>query len=177
LEYAAEDLLNQDYAASRRPGQGHVSLNDILSHRLAAAIGLFNFIIIDCPPKLDVFKNAVYNFADYVIVPTKPDYISVVGAVQHTEDLERLREEMGVKARVAFVLPTMVSKQQVMDRQMRHDLVKTYGRSHVATSIPMSVKVKESPGYGGRSLFEYAPDSRPAQAYMDLVKRVRMLDG
>lgn len=177
LEYAAEDLLNQDYAASRRPGRGHVPLNDILSHRLEGAMGAFNYIIIDCPPKLDIFKNAVYNFADYVIVPTKADYISVVGAVQHTEDLEYMREHMKVKARVAFVVPTMVNKRQVMDRQMRHDLVKTYGANRVATPIPMSVKVKESPGAGGQSLFEYAPGTAPAEAYMDLVHKVRKAYG
>ena len=176
LEYAAEELLNLDYGASRRPGRDQVPLNNVLSHRLASALGLFNYIIVDCPPKLDIFKNAVYNFADYVIVPTKPDYISVVGAVQHTEDLHRLREQMGVKARVAFVLPTMVSDRQVMDRQMQHDLIKTYGRNRVATAIPLSVKVKESPGAGGRTLFEYAPDSPPALAYQDLVDKVRVLD-
>ncbi|MCI0397500.1 MAG: ParA family protein [Chloroflexi bacterium] len=177
LEYAAEDLLNQDYAAARRPNRDHVPLNNVLSHRLASAIGPFNYIIIDCPPKLDILKNAVYNFADYVIVPTKPDYISVVGAVQHTEDLYRLREQLGVKARVAFVLPTMVSDRQVMDRQMQHDLIKTYGRNRVARPIPLSVKVKESPGAGGQTLFEYAPDSPPALAYLDLVKKVKVLDG
>lgn len=175
LEYVAEELLQLDFAASRRPSRKQVPLNDVLSHRLTDAHGLFNYIIIDCPPKLDIFKNAVYNFADYVIVPTRADYISVVGAVQHTQDLERLRTELGVKAQVAFVLPTMVSSRQRMDRQMRQDLINTYGKSHVATPIPLSVKAKESPGAGGQSLFEYAPDSDPAKAYMDLVHKVRSL--
>lgn len=172
LEYAVEGLLHDDYMASRRPGASHVPLNDVLSHRLAQAVGFFKFIILDCPPKLDVLKNAVYNFADEVIVPTRADYMSVVGAVQHTQDLDFLRQEMKVKARISYVLPTMVSKRQVLDRKMRHELTEAYGRSHIATPIPLSVKVKESPSAGGRSLFEYAPDSEPAMAYMDLVQRI-----
>lgn len=175
LEYVAEDLLNQDYAASRRPTRRHVPLNDVLSHRLADAMGNFNYIVIDCPPKLDVFKNAVYNFADYVIVPTRADFISIVGAVQHTQDMYRVGQQFGAKAQLAFVLPTMVSPRQVMDRQMRHELVETYGANRVATPIPQSVKVKESPGSGGRTLFEYAPESKPALAYQDLVDKVRKL--
>ncbi len=172
LEYATEELLNADYAAARRPGKEHVPINQILSHRLTGANGVFNYIIIDCPPKLDVLKNAVYDFAHAVIVPTKTDYISIVGAVQHTEDLYNLRETMGLKAQLAFVLPTMVSPRQIMDRQMYDDLINTYGAARIARPIPLSVKVKESPGAGGQSLFEYAPDSEPAVAYRDLVRRV-----
>jgi chromosome partitioning protein len=172
LEYATEELLNADYAASRRPGQSHVSINQVLSHRLASVNGVFNYVIIDCPPKLDVLKNAVYDFAQFVIVPTKTDYISIVGAVQHTQDLYNLREKMGLKAQLAFVVPTMISSRQLMDRQMYDDLINTYGAARIARPIPLSVKVKESPGAGGQSLFEYAPDSEPALAYQDLVRRV-----
>ncbi len=172
LEYAAEELLNADFMASRRPMENHTSINRILSTRLAGAVGVFNYIVVDCPPKLDVLKNAVYDFAHLVIVPTKTDYISTVGAVQHTQDLYNLREKMGLKAQLAFVLPTMVSPRQIMDKQVYSDLIKTYGASRVAHPIPMSVKVKESPGAGGQSVFEYAPDSEPALAYQDLVRRV-----
>lgn len=172
LEYAAEDLLIEDTLASRRPGRSHIPLNHVLEERFAEASGLFNFIVIDCPPKLDIFKSAVYNFADEVIVPTKSDYISVSGAVQHTEDLERLREATHVKAQVSYVVPTMVRPRQVLDRQMREALIETYGRHRIAAPIPDSVKVKEAPAAGGQSLFEYAPDSDPAKAYADLVRRV-----
>jgi cellulose biosynthesis protein BcsQ len=82
---------------------------------------------------------------------------------------------MGCKAKLAFVLPTMVSPLQVMDRQMRRELIETYGANRVATPIPQSVKAKESPGSGGRTLFEYAPESKPALAYQDLVNKVRKL--
>jgi chromosome partitioning protein len=172
LEYATEELLNADYAASRRPGHSHVPINRILSERLASVTGVFNYVVIDCPPKLDVLKNAVYDFAHFVIVPTKTDYISIVGAVQHTQDLYTLREKMGLKAQLAFVLPTMISNRQIMDRQMYDDLINTYGANRIARPIPLSVKVKESPGAGGQSLFEYAPGSEPALAYQDLVRRV-----
>jgi cellulose biosynthesis protein BcsQ len=104
---------------------------------------------LDFCPKLDVLKNAVYDFAHFVIVPTKTDYISIVGAVQHTQDLYDLREKMGLKAQLAFVLPTMISNRQIMDLQMYDDLINTYGANRIARPIPLSVKVKESPGAGG----------------------------
>lgn len=172
LEDTAEDLVALDAVAARRPARDHVPLGDILSHRLAGAVGVFRYIIIDCPPKLDVFKVAVYRFADRVIVPTKADMLSVVGAVQHTEDLDMLRREMGVKAQIAYVLPAMILKNQIMDRDMVKALLDTYGRNRIAAPVPQAVVVKESPGVGGRSLFEYAPDSPAAAAYQNLVDKV-----
>lgn len=147
-------------------------LDHVLEACFAPAIGVFSFIILDCPPKLDVLKKAVYNFADEVIVPTKADYISVTGAIQHTRDLEELRRVENVKAQISLILPTMIRKRQVLDRQMRQDLLDTYGRNRIATPIPDSVYVKEAPAAGGMTLFEYAPESDPARAYADLVGRV-----
>lgn len=171
LEYATEELLLGDFMAQRRSSE-RVPLDEVLSIRLAKALDVFAYIILDCPPKLDTLKKAVYNFSDRVIVPVKTDYVSVTGAVQHTQDIYRLRTNDKVKAEVAFIVPTLMDKRQVLARQMQQALIRTYGPSRVVTPIPESVKVKESPGAGGLTLFEYAPESKPAQAYMDLVERV-----
>lgn len=170
LEYATEELSIMDYMNQRRPGFSGATLDDVLIEQLTPALDVFRYIIIDCPPRLDILKTAVYKFADYVIVPTKADYLSVTGAIEHTKDLDRLKKEKKVKARVAMILPTMVSPRQVLDREMRKTLSEVYGKTRIGTPIPEAVVVKESPAVGGRSLFEYAPDSKPAKAYASVVK-------
>jgi chromosome partitioning protein len=175
LQHVAEQLLVMDVLAERSSGAGrreHIPLDHILEHRLQEAVELFDYIILDCPPKLDVLKHAVYHFADEVIVPTRADYVSLVGAVQHTQELDELRTKEGVKARLRFVLPAMVHQRQVLDRQMREALTKTYGPGMIARPVPDSVVVKEAPAAGGLTLDEYAPDSPPALAYADLARRV-----
>lgn len=174
LEYTAEELLVQDFVG-RRSKRGQIPIDDILEHYLSPAVKAFDFIIIDCPPKLDTLKLAVYRFANYVIVPVKTDHISVTGAVQHTKDLAELRSTGDVSAELAFIVPTMHDGRQILAQQMLDGLIDTYGPGAVTAPVPQSVKVKESPAAGGRSLFEYAPRSAPADAYLDLVQRVRAL--
>ncbi len=174
LEYTAEELLVQDFA-SRRSNRRSVSIDDILTHYLTPATQAFDYILIDCPPKLDTLKLTVYRFAQYVIVPVKTDHISVTGAVQHTKDLAELHTAGDVTAQLAFIVPTMHDRRQILAQQMLDGLLQTYGPSRVTEPIPQSVKVKESPAANGRSLFEYAPKSAPALAFLDLVNKVKAL--
>lgn len=149
-------------------------LDELLAHVLAPVMGVFRYIILDCPPKLDALKRAVYHFADHVIVPAKSEFISVAGTAEHTEDLSRLIEENPdfYKARILYILPTMVHEREVADGQMRESLARMYGQDLIAHPIPQSVKVKESPGAGGLSIFEYDPRSAPGLAYAKLVEGV-----
>jgi len=172
LESIAEELIVREFQSMRNSRLEYPPLDDVLSVRFAPALDIFRYIIIDCPPKLDTLKKAVYRFAERVIVPTKPDFLSVEGAVQHTEDLEDLHERKEVKARVAYIVPSMVHPRQVMDQQMMVALMKAYGRNRIAAPVPQSVVVKESFGRGGRTLMEYAPESPATQAYQHLAERV-----
>lgn len=169
LEFVTEEMT------MRQLSQRHKSFDicTALGDALEPLVGRFNYIVIDCPPKLDVLKRAVYNFADDVIVPVKADYMSFQGAQQHTNDLRSLRDEYGdkIKARLRFIVPTMVSPRQILARNVMGAMVDLYGRAYVADPIPESVDVKESPALG-QSLFEYAPQSVSAAAYGKLVGRV-----
>jgi chromosome partitioning protein len=169
LEFVTEELTMRQLS-QRHKG---FDISMALSDALAPLVGRFRYVVIDCPPKLDVLKRAVYNFADDVIVPVKADYMSFQGAQQHTNDLRTLRDEYGdkIKARLRFVLPTMVQPRQVLAREVMEAMISLYGRGYVADPIPESVDVKESPARG-QSLFEYAPQSVPAVAYGKLVGRV-----
>ena len=104
LEYTTEELLVQDFV-NRRSQRNHVPIEDLLNHHLGPAQKVFDTIIIDCPPKLDTLKLAVYRFAQKVIVPVKTDYISVAGAVQHTKELATLRSAGDVTCRARLYRP------------------------------------------------------------------------
>lgn len=178
LEYTSEDLIGnetdrlRDEARGRR-GRSGVPLDDLLSHYLAPLIEQFAYVILDCPPKLDTLKTAVYNVADYVIAPVQADYMSVSGLMEHTEDLAYLKEFKHVKAELALVVPTVVRNREVLDRQMRELLEETYGANRMADPIPASVSIKQSPAAGGKSIFEYKPGTPASDAYWSLVQRVR----
>jgi chromosome partitioning protein len=180
LNFAVENIAAIDsissYQASISRGRSKLlatrQLDTILSSRFERLMHNFDFIVLDCPPNLDALKRAVYEFADEVIVPVKTDRLSAIGAQQHTDDIVRMIREHDLKVRISFIVPTMMRARQVLAEETVELLRTRYGASRVATPIPESVYIKEGPAAGGLTVFEYAPDSAPAEAYADLVERV-----
>lgn len=172
LEDVTQDLVVM--TTMRTAQRSGFSLDTVLADALAPLLGQFAFIVIDCPPKLDTLKRAVYNFADEVLVPVKTDHVSLVGARQHTDDLYKLQQEDArkFKARVSMVIPTMQPSRQVLATQVVEQMEAFYGRDLVSEPVPESVYVKEAPAAGGQTLFEYAPGSAPSKVYATIVERV-----
>jgi chromosome partitioning protein len=148
-----------------------VPTNQLLQTHLAKAVGTFDYIILDCPPSLDMLGTAIYHFADEAIVPVKVDYLGVGGTARHTQDIIEAQAR-GIDIRVGVIVPTFVRAREILARQMLQALIDSYGKSRVAVPIPQSVVIEQAPAAGGLTLFEYAANSIPAQAYWRLVEKV-----
>lgn len=147
------------------------TVDGLLVDKLGPARQVFDYIILDCPPSLDMLGNAVYHFADEAIVPVKVDFLGSAGTVRHTQNIIDAQES-GIDIKISLVVPTFVHDRQVLAREVVQALVKRYGKQRVAFPIPASVKIEQAPADGGKTIFEYAPDSAPALAYAKLVERV-----
>ncbi|HSG17242.1 MAG TPA: ParA family protein [Anaerolineae bacterium] len=148
-----------------------VPTDQLLQTHLSKAVATFDYIILDCPPSLDMLGTAIYHFADEAVVPVKVDYLGVGGTARHTQDIIQAQAE-GIDIRVGVIVPTFVRAREILARQMMRALVDSYGKSRVAVPIPQSVVVEQAPAAGGLTVFEYAPGSVPAQAYWRLVEKV-----
>lgn len=148
-----------------------VPTNELLGTYLAKAVATFDYVILDCPPSLDMLGTAVYHFADEAIVPVKVDYLGVGGTARHTQDIIQAQAR-GIDIRVGVIVPTFVRAREILARQMLQALIESYGRSRVAVPIPQSVVIEQAPAAGGLTIFEYAADSVPAKAYWRLVEKV-----
>jgi chromosome partitioning protein len=148
-----------------------VPTDQLLRTHLAKAVATFDYIVLDCPPSLDMLGTAIYHFADEAIVPVKVDYLGVGGAARHTQNIIAAQAQ-GINIRVGIIVPTFVRAREVLARQMMRALIDSYGKSRVAVPIPQSVLVEQAPASGGLTVFEYAPDSVPAKAYWRLVEKV-----
>ncbi len=169
LEQATSRLVLANMQAMMA-GRDVVAINDLLRHYVGPALRAFDFIIVDCPPKMDVLKGAVYRFADEVIVPVQAHFLSAMGARQHVDDVLALVAG-GVDIKVGMVVPTVYDRRQVMAQQVLESLQRAYGHNMVADPIPNNVTVKEAPGVG-LTVLEYAPESQGGKAYQRLVDRV-----
>lgn len=166
LEVAKQALLQK----SLEDGATH-NIAAALLRRLAHAVERFAYIVLDCPPNLDAFTQAIYHFAQGAIVPVKPDYFSMVGITQHVANI-RESQMKGIDIAIHTIVPTMMVPRQNLDQEMLDSLLDVYGKA-VAEPIPRSQTVAEAPAYH-LTIFEYDPKGEnPATvAYQKLVDRV-----
>ncbi len=174
LRTAKETLLSQltvNTVMAQIRGRGDsaeiVPMVDVLNDRLGPATQVFDYIILDCPPTLDMLQEAVHNFADAAIVPVKTDFHSTSAAGRHTQNILE-DQASGIDISIRAVVPTFVTGTYRLTKSMLAQLVKTYGRL-VVQPIPNTVKVAEAPASGGQTIFEYDPTSPAAEAYQYLV--------
>jgi chromosome partitioning protein len=146
-------------------------LQTVLSDQLEQAMEVFDYIILDCPPSLDVLNDAVLHFADAAIVPVKVDYLGAAGTRQHTQNIIEAQAS-GIDIRVAWLVPTFFRSREVLANQILDTLREVYGPARVAPPIPQAVAVEQAPASGGKTIFEYEPDSPAAEAYWKLVELV-----
>lgn len=145
----------------------------ILSERMGPARQVFDIIIIDCPPSMDVLTKGVYHFADVAIVPIRTDFLSAQGAARHIENILQAQEE-GIDISIGMVIPTFLDPRRNMDRWVLESIYGYYGKEVVAQAIPRSVRLAESTSHG-QTIFEYMPDSPPALAYQRVLTSMTLL--
>lgn len=168
-QFVMDNVMNQ--IGGRKGKKKSISLDSVLSDRLGGARDAFAYIVLDCPPSLDMLGNAVYEFADEVIVPVKTDFLGVTGTAQHTENIIDAQEH-GIDIKVSWIVPTFVRGRERLARQMIKALKKGYREAQVLDGIPQAVAIEQAPAAGGKTIFEYAPDHIAAKAYWEIVEKV-----
>lgn len=168
--FSTQRMLNTQGVITSLPGKDYGLLR-VLEDRLRLALERFTYIILDCPPALDAFTQAVYQFADAAIVPVKPDYFSMAGTGQHITSITEAQLR-GIDIKIHTIVPTFHVERQRLDREMMTELEKVHGHL-LSQPIPRSQMVAEAPSYQ-QTIFEYDPRYlNPATvAYQALVDRV-----
>lgn len=174
LRDAKEVLLSQltvntvmSQIRGRGGSNGAVPMVDILNETLGPARQVFDYIILDCPPTLDMLQEAVHNFANAAIVPVKADFHSTSAVGRHTRNI--LDDQAGgIDISIKAIVPTFVDKRLRLTRSMLAQLKRTYGNL-VSEPVPNTVRVAEAPASGGLTVIEYAPQSPASSAYQSLV--------
>ena len=176
LSEAKEDILTEIalFAArsmrSRRAGEDRHLVN-ILDEKLGLAKEAFEYIILDCPPTLDMMQQAVHQYADYAVVPVKVDYHGASATGRHTANIIE-DQAVGIDIQVLAIVPTFVQPRLRLTKNMMQQLTRLYGKQAVTEPIPHTVKIAEAPASGGLTILEYLPNSAAAAAYQSLIDRI-----
>src|SRR5690349_4013190 len=131
----------------------------------------FNFIVIDCPPALDLLTLNSLVAADSVLITMQAEYFALEGISELLDTIERIRGAFNPALEVEGVLLTMFDDRTNLSQQVTAELKKFFGDKVFATTIPRNVRLAEAPSHGKPAIL-YDPKSRGAESYVSLAKEI-----
>jgi chromosome partitioning protein len=142
-----------------------------LKKLLAELRDRYAFIIMDCPPALDLLTLNALVASDSVLVPIQCEYYALEGVSELLDTLMRIRRSLNPSLAIEGILLTMYDERTTLSRQVAADLRSFFGSQVFTSVIPRNVRLAEAPSHGKPIMF-YDISSRGAEAYMQLAKEV-----
>lgn len=118
----------------------------------------YDVAVIDCAPSLDVLHVAALVCADWLVVPTRLDYLAVDGVNEVLASLAEMKRRSEHAPELLGILPSFYDRTTNETTVQLRALVKHFGEA-VLPPIPVDTKLREAPAYG-ETIWEYAPDTR-----------------
>lgn len=150
------------------------------AYRLREAVDkvrfLYDFVILDCPPALDLLTLNSLVAADKLLVPMQAEYFALEGISELVHTLERVRESLNKDLEIEGVLLTMYDDRTNLAQQVTQNLKEFFKEKLLKTVIPRNVRLAEAPSYG-KPVMLYDPKSKGAEAYRDLAIEILERNG
>jgi chromosome partitioning protein len=131
----------------------------------------YPFIVIDCPPALDLLTLNALAAVDSVLIPMQAEYFALEGISELLDTIARIRESMNPNLGVEGVVLTMYDERTNLAQAVAGELKAHFGDRLFETTIPRNVRLAEAPSYGKPALL-YDPRSRGAESYIKLAKEI-----
>jgi chromosome partitioning protein len=142
-----------------------------LREKLESIRARYQFILIDCPPALDLLTLNAMVAADSILIPIQCEFFALEGISQLLDTIERVRGSFGSALKIEGVLLTMYDDRTNLTRQVEEDLRSFFQDAVFQTTIPRSIRLAEAPSYG-KPILAYDIRSRGAESYIQLAKEV-----
>jgi chromosome partitioning protein len=131
----------------------------------------YKFILLDCPPALDLLTLNALVSADAVLVPIQCEYLALEGVSELLDTLMRIRRTLNPKLEVEGILLTMYDERTTLARQVATDLRSFFGTQVFQSVIARNVRLAEAPSFGKPIIF-YDMHSKGAEGYTQLAQEV-----
>ncbi len=127
----------------------------------------YAWIIIDCPPSLNMLTLNALSAANSVLIPMQCEYYALEGLASLLETIEQVRGSVNPGLDIEGLLRTMYDGRNNLSGAVSEQLMEHFGDLVYRTLIPRNVRVAEAPSYG-LPVLRYSPTSRGALAYLGL---------
>ena len=140
-------------------------------HRQAGDNNDFSYILIDCPPSLNLLTLSSMAAADSVLVPLQCEFFALEGLSQLLQTVEQVRNSINPNLMIQGIVLTMFDGRNNLANQVVEDVRAHMGETVYETVIPRNVRVSEAPSYGKPAIL-YDLKCTGSQAYLQLASEV-----
>lgn len=138
---------------------------------LGSAAEAYEFVIVDCPPSLNMLTLNALVAARGVLIPIQCEYYALEGLSSLVDTIEQVRESRNPELRIEGILRTMHDPRNNLANQVSIQLVTHFKDQVYRTIIPRNVRLAEAPSHG-KTVLLYDPQSKGAIAYLALASEI-----
>lgn len=131
----------------------------------------YDFVLIDCPPALNMLTVNGLVAADSVVIPMQCEYYALEGLSDLVETLKKIRAHLNPRLEIEGLLRTMYNPQSTLTQQVSSELERHFGNKVYNTIVPRNVRLAEAPSYG-KPVLAFDKGSKGAQAYVALAQEM-----
>lgn len=165
---------NTDLAAADIELHAHEKRSFLLHDALkglAMQVPQFEFVLIDCPPSLNLLTVNAMVAAHAVLVPLQAEFFALEGLSQLMMTIREVRTKANPGLRIEGIVLTMADMRNRLSQQVEADVRATLGSLVFQSVIPRNVRISEAPSFA-RTILDYDPQSRGSQAYRALAQEL-----
>lgn len=147
----------------------------ILKNALEPLRDKYDYILIDCPPSLELLTVNALAAADGVLVPVQCEYYALEGIADLTTTIKMINSRINPKLEIQGIVLTMYDSRTNFSQQVADEISRYFGDKVYKTKIPRNIRIAEAPSHG-KPVIAYDRISRGSAAYLklgaELVKQV-----
>lgn len=142
---------------------------------LAKILDSYDYLLLDCPPALNMMTLNALAAANQVLIPMQCEYYALEGLASLLNTVEQIRQTINPKLEIGGVLRTMYDGRNRLAKEVSEQLLTHFGDKVFRTVIPRNIRLAEAPSFGLPALL-YEQKSQGAQAYLALAGEVLRRD-
>lgn len=144
-------------------------------HRLRVALkkirDRYDYILIDCPPSLNMLTVNALTASEGVLIPMQCEYYALEGVSALLETISQIQRVLNPGLRIEGVVRTMYDPRNSLTNEVSSQLKSYFGDALYEAVIPRNVRLAEAPSFG-EPILKYDPDSRGAESYRELAREM-----
>lgn len=142
-----------------------------LKQALSDMQGRYDYVLLDCPPALNLVTVNALTAADAVMIPMQCEYYALEGLSDLVNTIKKVRASLNPRLEIEGLLRTLYDNRNMLAQQVSAQLQSHFGDKVYQTVIPRNIRLAEAPSYG-MPVLVYDKSSKGAQAYVELAAEI-----